>query len=118
MGLVGSRHHGPRISPCRRQGLFNQDRLTLADRSKANVATEGWRCDNHDSLHAWIGNHGTVIVVDRNGSARQRLLDPPAANGGETNSRQIVQQMLNVTAAMPTNSDKTYSQFRDRSLYH
>lgn len=80
--------------------------------------TEGRWCHNHNGLYARIFDHCTVIVVDRNPRARKPLTTASAADGRETDSWNILQQMLDIAAAMAADSDEPNSKFLWRSTQH
>ena len=73
--------------------------------------TEGRRCHNHNGLYARICDHRAVIVVNRNLRIGKPLATASAADGRESDSGNIVPQVLDIAAAMAADSDEPDSKF-------
>ena len=80
--------------------------------------TEKWRCHHHDGLHAGVGDHRSVIVVDWNRRAGKQPATASSADGRKSNSGNVVQQMLEIATAMPSDSDEADSEIVWRSVQH
>jgi hypothetical protein len=72
------------------------------------VAERGRRHD-HDSLHSRIPDERAKVTIDLRASNTGPFFDPPATHGNELGAGNIAEEMLQITAPVPPDSDKAYS---------
>jgi len=75
---------------------------------------------HYDGLYRRIGNQGAIVTIDRDfcrREERQYLPDPFPAESGKARPWQIMQEMVDIPAAMPAGTDKTDSKWHSRHTH-
>ena len=79
---------------------------------KTDLKTERRRGHHDDGLYRWIGDQGAIVPIDRDRCRRERrqsFPDPFPAESGKAHPWQIMQEMVDIPAAMPAGTDETDS---------
>ena len=75
---------------------------------------------HHDGLHHRIGDQGAIVPIDRNLCRRERRQSLPdlfPAESGKAHPWQIMQEMVDIPAAMPADADETDSKWHSRHTH-